>query len=234
MSSRQEDSLENNLATTAVKEVVTTVVSPSVPLTSDLPSAPAETNPAYAAAIDKVLAAFADFSRSTWGLAFALADFRDLHEKLFPDRRLTDKQLVVQLGLKLSHARVGQLVNTVRAFPRNQVDQSIDFRVYEQARLLKPHITPERRLKLVKAHPSTAAMAKIKPAATGRKQTAGREPLELEPELVLRIKSAVGGGDTLRLVAEFCGEAIELPDELEATLRTYATPLFAKVTAADE
>jgi hypothetical protein len=230
MSKRKEKTTGIKPATTEITKVVATVADGIIVGPAAAPErtdASIDVDSNYTAAIEEVRGAFADFGRSTWRLAWALVDFREMHERLYPDDELTDKQLVSLMGIKLTHTRIGQLVNTARAFPRDQVDELIDFRVYEQARLLKPRITPEKRLKLVKDHPTTAEMAKVKPPAPGRTSPD-------QQELIVRVTSASGDDDKPGVSARWNRETVALPDELQAALRKHAIKLFAREKTAEE
>ncbi len=224
-----EKTVATKAADTAITQVVAKVVGKNLATAAaDSPAIVNETNPDYSAAIEKVRAAMADYGRSVWQLAWALVDFRSIHERLHPRDRLSDKQLANLLGITLSPARIGQLVNTAVAFPREHVDESIDFRVYEQARVFtekQPRMTAEKRLELVKKHPTTAAIAKIKPAV--------RNNSTLGQALIIRVTPVTGDDEDCVVRIGFNRTSIELPNELQNSLRQYAIKLFAKDKATD-
>jgi hypothetical protein len=211
----------SDTATTEITKVVATVVDGEL-----APAQPSEVladaSPDYADAIAKVRSAMESYGRATWQLAWALVDFRDVHDRLHPHDRLTDKKLVEALDIKLSPTRIGQLVNTALAYPRDQVDESIDFRVYENARMFtekKPGMTPLKRLKLVKANPTTAEIAKLKPQVP--KPSAGRQ------ELVIRVTRTGTDGEP-KIVASLNGMTVNVPAKVLKAVTAYAVDAFAK------
>lgn len=230
MRKRKRQQVENsvaNLSDTSITKVIEDTTDNGIAPSQSEPAEPSqragELAQAYKTAIEKVRAALMDYGQSVWRLAWALVDFRAIHEQLHPDDRLSDQQIASVLGINLSPARIGQLINTALAFPREQVDQSIDFRVYEEARKLtanKARMTPEKRLALVKKYPTTAKIAKIKPAPVAKASRGN----EVANELVIRI--VPGEGDNLSGTACLNGQEISIPAELLSALRAYAAKLF--------
>jgi hypothetical protein len=210
--------------TTEITKVVATKVDERRDLTIEQASAvTADASADYDAAIEKVRAALVGYGRATWQLAWALVEFREVHERLHPDDRLTDKQVVAILDIKLTPTCVGQLVNTARAYPREQVDESIDFRVYENARMFTektPKMTPLKRLKLVKAHPTTDEIAKLKPKPA-KSSNARRE-------LTIRVTRAAGAKGEPEVVAQLNGVTIEVPAKVLKAITAYAVDAFAE------
>jgi len=217
MSKHKQNAVEVNPSVTAITKVVAEIVEENQ-LTEATESSN-EAPPEYAAAIEEVKTALSDYCRSTWRLAWALVDFRAVHERVHPSNQLTDKQMAELLGIKLSPARIGQLVNTALAYPRQQVDESIDFRVYEQGRVKSPRATPEKRLKLVKDHPTTEAMAKVK--------SSSRSKAKIHRELMIQVTPAVEEGAEPLVNVRLNGEATELPSNLFNAISKYANELFS-------
>jgi hypothetical protein len=225
MSKHKQNPVEPNSSETAITKVAVKVVEENqLPETTQPLS---EAPPEYAAAINEVKAALTDWRRSTWRFAWALVNFRTLHERVHPGDRLTDKRMAELLGIKLTPARIGQMVNTALAYPREQVDESIDFRVYENARVKYPRATPEKLLKLVKDHPTTAEIAKLK--SPGRPKSK-----KIRRELVIQVTPAVDQDAEPAVKVRLNGEAAELPSNLLHAICKYANEVFADGEKDDE
>jgi hypothetical protein len=207
---------------TATKVIATVVKTARPPEATDVPTA---VNPEYAVAIENVKTAVANYGRSAWQLAWALIDFKTAHEKLHPTEHLTDKQLAQVLAVNLSHQRIGQLVNTAKAFPRDQVDESIDFRVYERARTQHKLMTPEKRLALVKEHPTTAAIGKLH-TEDRRQNTAAHQ------ELKIQVTPARVENEPPKVEARLNRALVTLPADLIDAIQKYAAPLLDKTGEA--
>jgi hypothetical protein len=218
MTRRKENPVETVPPTTAITKVIPVVEETKTLL--ETAEHPGEASDEYAQAIEAVRTAVDNFCRSTWRLAWSLVDFRQVHERVHPSNRLTDKQMANVLGIRLTPARIGQLVNTAVAYPREQVDESIDFRVYEQARTKNPRMTPAKLLKLVKDHPTTAAIAKLKPASC-RETT-------IQQELMIRVTPAAEQDAEPVISVRLNGTAIELPADLKNDICKYARNSFVE------
>ena len=217
MNKRKEKLTENASATETTK-----VVAKRIKMNATLePEIQPTSGTSYTAAIDKVKAALANYGHSVWQLAWALVDFKAVHEQLHPADRLIDKQLAERLGIDLTPARIGQLVNTAKAYPREQVDESIDFRVYEQARTAHKLMSPEKRLALVKENPTVTTINKLKPKERRRDAPVRRE-------LSIRVMPALTDTAEPEVTVRLNSEAHMLPTDLVTAIRTYAVEVFGK------
>lgn len=230
--SKSDDAPSAQIATpaTEITQVVAKVAGKSQAPAAEQPSEPlADASPEYVAAVESVRSAMIGYGRATWKLAWALMDFREIHHRLHPADRLSDAGLAAALGINLTPARIGQLINTAEAYPRDQVDESIDFRVYEEARKFtigRRSMTPAKRLKFVVAHPSAEEIARLK----------AKKPTFTTPrsELIIRIKQATGADGEPEIVVRLNGATVDVSAKVRSAFLDYAAEAFAGVQGANK
>lgn len=122
-------------------------------------------------AISEARDAWNEFGRVTWRLARALQNVRIAYHARYK-KDAPKAWLATELGIHVTEQRIGQLVNTLAYFGDIPLADTVDFRVYEEARkqnirLGNSRLSKEKLALLVKQHRTVDDLLKAmpKPAA---------------------------------------------------------------------
>lgn len=132
----------------------------------------------FSDALEDAREAFKTWRQSTFDFAYALKSCQDEYHK-WQKKYLSNDGLAKELNIPLTGQRIGQLLNVANFFPREKIDENIDFVIYEDARKwadakmivgAKETVDAEYVMAEIKAHPNGEHFIEMKKELKAKRQ----------------------------------------------------------------